>query len=146
MRLPGGQVRVVITDANKNAKPWQADVRAAALAAFRDEVLRGAVKLTLVFHLTRPKGHFGRRGLLPSAPRYPTKKPDALKLSRAVEDSLTGIIFHDDAQVVIESLSKVYADQDGCTVTVETLEDENLLLMPAPDRQKSKPVEENLFA
>lgn len=37
-------------------------------------------------------------------------KPDADKLARAIMDALTGVLFHDDAQVVHFSISKVYAD------------------------------------
>ena len=121
LKLGGGKMRMVITDANAKAKPWQAAVRAEAMLAYRGELLRGPVRLTLTFCLTRPKGHFGMRGLKPSAPAHHIVKPDALKLARAVEDSLAGILFHDDSQIVEEHLSKVYAEQNGCDIEVETL-------------------------
>jgi Holliday junction resolvase RusA-like endonuclease len=37
-------------------------------------------------------------------------KPDVLKLARAVEDALTGILYRDDAQIVTEVLRKRYGD------------------------------------
>jgi Holliday junction resolvase RusA-like endonuclease len=35
-----------------------------------------------------------------------------LKLARAVEDALTGVLWRDDAQIAIEQLSKHYAERD----------------------------------
>ena len=121
LRLPGGKVRVIITDANLEAKPWQAEVRYAALVAYRGEAWSGPLRLTLRFFLTRPKGHFGKKGVRASAPKHPTVKPDALKLARAVEDACTGILWLDDAQIVEEHLSKEYGPQDGCVVEVEEI-------------------------
>lgn len=112
--------RVMIVDANKRSKPWKALVSAAALeVAPRGDLYRGPLTVSMVFYLPRPKGHYGRRGLLPSAPQYPTGKPDVLKLARAVEDACTGILWHDDAQIVHEGLSKTYGDPPGIEVAVK---------------------------
>jgi len=116
---------VILTDANKNAKPWQAEVRNAAWEALPDHwlLMDGPVKLTLRFYRPRPKAHYGTgrnsRVLKDSAPPYPTGRPDALKLARAVEDALTGIIWRDDSQIVVELLEKHYGEPARCEVVVE---------------------------
>jgi len=53
-----------------------------------------------------------------SAPPYPDKKPDCTKLLRALEDSLTGIIWKDDCQIVEQHVSKVYSPNPGAKVFV----------------------------
>jgi Holliday junction resolvase RusA-like endonuclease len=107
-----GRLHVAVTDASgpKGAE-WRAAIRYAAADAVRSNggtLLDGPVMLTLTFLLRRPRGHVGTRGIRPSAPRFPTVKPDVLKLARAVEDAMTGIVWRDDAQVVGESLVKIY--------------------------------------
>lgn len=118
---------MIVTDANQNAKPWQAAVAEKAnetmLAHARGEgvawdLLGGPLALGLCFFITRPKSHFGKRGLLPSAPEFPTGKPDALKLARAVEDALTGVVWRDDAQIVREEITKQYGDPARVEVTI----------------------------
>jgi Holliday junction resolvase RusA-like endonuclease len=80
--------------------------------------LAGPLKLSLSFFLPRPKDHQGARGLLPHAPARPTTRPDLLKLTRAVEDACTGILWRDDAQIVDEELHKAYADGEGARIGV----------------------------
>lgn len=81
-------------------------------------LLEGPIVLHLTFVLPRPKGHFGVKGLRPSAPAYPTVKPDTTKLVRAVEDALTGQVWRDDAQVVEQWARKQYGDQARCEITI----------------------------
>lgn len=112
--------RVIITDDAKKSRPWKAVVSDAAAQAmtFHDPdgtsgylpPLEGPLRLELDFYVPRPKGHVGKRGVLPSAPDFPAVKPDVLKLARAVEDALSGIVYRDDAQIVTEWLSKRYGE------------------------------------
>jgi Holliday junction resolvase RusA-like endonuclease len=99
------------------------------------ELLHGPLHLSLVFCLARPKGHFGSGRnadvVKPSAPRYPTVKPDATKLTRAVEDAMTGIVWRDDAQVVDQYVTKVYDEPERVVVTVRPMEEEQCT-SPAP--------------
>lgn len=69
----------------------------------------GAVAIEAVFAMPRPKSHYNRHGLRADAPTWCTKQPDVDKLERALLDSLTGVAFMDDAQVVETSTRKVYA-------------------------------------
>jgi Holliday junction resolvase RusA-like endonuclease len=116
--------RPIVTEDNRRSKPWMALVQNAALEAMTvhgDEgtsgyapPLEGPLALTLTIYLPRPVGHYGSgrnaERLRPSAPAYPTTRPDATKLLRAIEDSCTGVIWRDDAQVVDQRLRKFYGD------------------------------------
>jgi len=113
----------------QQSKDWESRVAYHAQQAHSGELIDGPVDLELTFYLSRPKCHYGSGRnacvLKLSAPRYPDKRPDTGKLSRAVEDSLTGTIYHDDGQVVDESIRKRYAELGqpaGVDVTVKEIE------------------------
>lgn len=114
-----------IQDNRDKLMPWQAAVGWGAKAAGVRPV-RGAVWLDAIFVFTRPKGHYGKRGLLPSAPKHHTQKPDRDKLERAVLDALTGVAYVDDSQVVAGIALKRWADEGepaGVHITI-ALEEE----------------------
>lgn len=113
--------KTVVVDANPNSRQWKNSVADAARAAYTGELLAGPLALVLRFVLPRPKGHFGRKGLLASAPAYPTTKPDTTKLIRGVEDALTKILWRDDAQVVQQRATKEYGEPARCEVSVVEL-------------------------
>jgi len=104
--------RVIITDDSKRSRPWKAQISDAAIDAMHErELLDGPLLLELLFVVQRAKSHFGARGnVLPSAPAWPTMKPDLLKLARAVEDALSGLVYRDDSQIVAEQLNKTYGE------------------------------------
>jgi crossover junction endodeoxyribonuclease RusA len=72
--------------------------------------MTGPILLEIGFRLPRPKGHYGVKGLRPSAPPYPVTKPDLTKLLRALEDALKGLAWRDDSQVVAQRITKDYTD------------------------------------
>jgi Holliday junction resolvase RusA-like endonuclease len=115
--------RVVITDDCKTSRDWKTDVKYSARAAYQGALITGAIDVTFTFLVTRPKGHYrtGKNaGLLrDSAPKFPTVKPDLLKLARGVEDAITGIIWRDDCLIVDEHLKKRYADVPGVRVEIK---------------------------
>jgi len=104
-----------------NVKPWRLLVAHAAVAAGAP-LMRGPVRLSLVFIFTRPAGHFRKNGTLkPSAPAYHAVKPDGSKLLRSTEDALTGLAFEDDARIVGCTWDKRYAvgdERPGALITV----------------------------
>lgn len=96
---------------------WRSTVALAAREAGVDYLPSGPVLVDLLFALPRPKKHFGKKGLLKSAPRVPVVKPDADKLARAICDALTGIAYHDDAQVTDLVCRKRYAASPPSSMT-----------------------------
>ncbi len=115
------------SDVNKaRLASWDSALRAAALAAIgavtAPPYVGVPIRLTVVWRMKRPAGHYAKTGSLkPSAPRWPACKPDTSKLLRSTEDTLTGIIWDDDGRIVEHFLRKVYADagREGALIIVE---------------------------
>lgn len=105
--------RAIVVDANKKARPWKDQVAQVA-GSFMEgrQLLQGPLELTLRFFVHRPKGHFATSGAVrAAAPRYPAVRPDVLKLARGVEDALSGVVYRDDSQIVVETLTKEYGPE-----------------------------------
>lgn len=115
----------IIIDANAKSGPWKKRVAQVAGEMMRGSGLplfRGAIEASFVFYRRRPKGHFTKAGKLkPSAPVYPLPKPDVLKLARAVEDGLIGVVYNDDSQIVAEHLDKRYGEPERVEIVIREM-------------------------
>lgn len=117
-----------VYESSKAVGPWREAVRAEC-QRHAAEPLTGAVEVTLLFLMPRPKGHYrtGRNaGLLRAgAPSFPASAPDLDKLCRAVLDGLTaGGAYKDDGQVVYLAARKQYcgpAEVPGCMIMAEEI-------------------------
>lgn len=121
--LRNGVPAISVVDDNPKSKGWKKLVAAEARKLWRGrDLLEGPVRLDVTFVRPRPGYHFGtgrNAGVLkPDAPTWCTVKPDALKLARAVEDALTGVVWKDDAQIVDERLLKAYGAPEGVLVRI----------------------------
>lgn len=118
-----GKSRVSIAPANKRQKPWMGVVRLAAQRSYKKPPATGPIVLTIIFHFTRPKSHFGTgkniNKLKPSAPAEHIKKPDLTKLTRAIEDALSGVVWKDDSQVVKQNTYKKYSKFNGALIKID---------------------------
>lgn len=117
--------RVIITEDSKN-RSWRQEVaQAGAVAMAGREPELGALAVTFTFVRPRPRGHFGtgrNAGVVKTgAPAFPITRPDVLKLARAAEDALTGIVWRDDSQIVDERLLKVWGAPERLEVVVRAL-------------------------
>lgn len=128
--------RIVVStvDDCQESKAWKAFVHATAKQAMKAKRLNvldmnadGLKDLTPIrfvarFFRKRPDSHFRKgkfSGLLrDDAPARPTGKPDVLKLSRAVEDALTGAVYKDDSQIISETLTKEFGSENCVCVEV----------------------------
>lgn len=124
--------RPVVTDmSGKPGRDWRQAVASAAAEAC-SEPLSGALAVTMTFYRRRPRSHFrtGRYAhlLRDGAPVYPITRPDVLKLARAAEDAMSGIVYADDAQIVSEHLDKRYGEQPRAVVSVAPAEVEAPIL------------------
>jgi Holliday junction resolvase RusA-like endonuclease len=109
-----GNGRRFVREANPDLKRWRSQVAQAAGDAYAGELLDEAVGLDLVFVRPRPSGHFTTTGGLSAAGRrspYPTGAPDVLKLARAVEDALSGVVWTNDARIVDERIRKAWGER-----------------------------------
>jgi len=120
-----GKIKVIMAPASKKQKPWMAKVSMVAAESYRGYLITGPVDLRIIFNFPRPKSHFGigknSAKLKSNVPIYVTKKPDLTKLTRAVEDALTGIIWKDDSQVVMQSTGKFFCDKPGAKIIIKEL-------------------------
>ena len=110
--------RAMLTDMSEN-RAWRALVSDAAQQAYRGNPIAGPLRLDVIFQMKRPAGDILKSGGFSSNARpAPTTQPDATKLLRCLEDSLKGIIWIDDAQVVEQRVRKIYAPKIGALVTI----------------------------
>ena len=118
-RRSDGSTFVSIVDDNPKSRDWKNAVTAAASQHYTGDLLDCPIDLKLIFYRPRPLGHFGKRGVRASAPAYPVSRPDVLKLARAVEDALTGVIYRDDSQIVTETLIKRFGEPSRVEIIVQ---------------------------
>lgn len=124
-----GKRAIVVDDNSPKLRSFQAEMRDSMRETKPDELHVGAIALTMIVWMRRPKGHFGTGKnasvLKGSAPKHPTGKPDLSKILRAVEDCGTGIWFRDDAQIVTARIEKRYvgpAEEERVFVSAKVLE------------------------
>jgi Holliday junction resolvase RusA-like endonuclease len=128
-----------IREDNPATRPWREAVTWEAVAAMTSgepdsqsrvlgvrPPLDGPLELNVTFVFPRPKSHYGtgrNAGTLKkTAPIWCATKPDVDKLVRAVADSMTGIVYRDDSQLVQVTAVKTYG-QPRAIVVVTTKED-----------------------
>ncbi len=122
---PGGSKRafphrstgkMVVVDDAKGNKRWRQQVAAEAVKTLEGKqwtvsAYKSILKVAFTFYLKRPQAHYRGDRLRLDAPVYHTKRPDTTKLIRSTEDALTGILWNDDAQIVIQSAMKRYCNE-----------------------------------
>ncbi len=108
--LVGGKVR--ITTANRGLAVWRRLVSDVAQHHAPNPLWEGPLAVTLMFRLPEPK-HLPKRRRV-----WPDRRPDLDKLCRACLDSLTGIVWRDDSQVVRLDANKDYG-APGVMIWVE---------------------------
>ena len=124
-----GNPRASVTDSSgKKGKTWRTQVsQQAGFAMNGHEMLDEALSVTFRFYRPRPKGHTtqaGRRSATGRRNPYPTTRPDLLKLARAAEDAMTGVVYRDDSCIVDEHLYKRWGTPSRVEITIERMPDE----------------------
>lgn len=125
--MVGGRPLTRAVEDNPRTAEWRQEVAHAARQVVGADapLIGGPIALRLEFVRPRPKEHWGtgrnKDRLKPSAPKWPTGKPDLTKLTRAVEDALKGVIWCDDSQVVRQEIAKDWGEYFCVKVTIEEL-------------------------
>lgn len=138
----GGRPVFRMRDANPRSYAWKDQVaKEAALARAGHPLLEGPVAIEFVFYRPRNRGDFGtgRNAHLvkDSAPAFPTVAPDALKLARAVEDALSGVLYVDDAQIVDESIKKRFGEPARVEIRAWPMAEQRAADLPMAERVKA---------
>jgi crossover junction endodeoxyribonuclease RusA len=121
IRRKNGKLGVALVESGgEHHRSWREAVAAeartywscAALDAGFEPPLEGPVVATMTFYLPRPKS--AKKSVI-----FPDKKPDSLKLARAVEDALTRILYTDDSRIVTHVIRKRFAVDSPPRVELE---------------------------
>lgn len=127
--------KIITLDACKGSAVWKKLVANCAGIACRKQgwkITSEALVLIGTFIIKRPQSHYrvskklGVAALRDTAPDFHTQKPDALKLMRAVEDAMTGIVYKDDAQIIKTSPLKLWGTGHATLITLRLATPEDL--------------------
>jgi Holliday junction resolvase RusA-like endonuclease len=115
-----GKSTPILVESSKKVKPWrEAVAEAATEALYRLPPaqrlafpLSGPLQAEMVFTL-RPPQRIPADRYVGGVP-YPAAYPDSSKLVRSTEDALTGVLWRDDAQVVLYTFVAKFYPGYGC--------------------------------
>lgn len=115
--IPGKKFPVVTDSKTTELRAFERDVRQLAAVEMDRYTLPCAqeqpFELLLVFYVARPNGDYTAGGELKATARVtPWTKPDLSKLTRALEDALTGLVWDDDSRIVRAVLEKRYSTRE----------------------------------
>jgi len=118
--VPKGWTRPIITSANPKLKSWRQEMCHAAKEAIFESSYTNwpipagiPVALTLRLYFKPPKKE--KR-------KYKPTRPDADKNLRAIGDSLSGIVIHDDSQIAIVHMEKLFGIPERVEIEVSECE------------------------
>lgn len=104
----------------KKTANYESLVKLSAAQAMKGkELIDGPVKLTvtLLFQIPASWSKVKQAAAAQDEIR-PTVKPDCSNILKAIEDSLNGIVWQDDKQVVELTVSKYYSNMPGAYVSI----------------------------
>jgi Holliday junction resolvase RusA-like endonuclease len=88
--------------------------------------LDGPMAMTVIAYMSIPASASGKTKVAMLAQRvWPTKKPDADNILKLVADSLNGLAYVDDKNIVTAKCHKVYSDRPRLEICVVRKEDAN---------------------
>lgn len=97
---------------------WAAIVGLIARQHAPEALLDGPLVADLLFYVKMPKAAAKTR-------KYPVVRPDAENLGKGILDAFSGVLYHDDSQVVDLLIRKRYTyNQEGVRVELRALPDD----------------------
>ena len=105
------------------SRQYKARVAQSFQRAYMGKPLTKPIKITIRAVFGIPKSYSKARAKACLEGRqWPTKKPDADNIAKAVYDALNGLAYEDDKQIVMTNTVKVYGPEAQVEVIVEELE------------------------
>ena len=127
-RLREDKGTLVIDQESAVLKSWMQQIKQTAIGAWAQEHTGYSDKpfiVDITFCMDRPQSHYrtGRYAghVKETAPKRPIVRPDLDKLTRAVNDALTKVVFKDDSQVVEMNVKKIHGYPEGVKVRLYEL-------------------------
>lgn len=93
----------------KKTRDFEKLIKTLAKQEYRADPLEGPLSMHVVFYIKRPKT---------VKREFPTIRPDLTNMVKSLEDSLNGVVYIDDSQIVDMSIHKRYSDQAQIIVTI----------------------------
>lgn len=128
----------MLDTSGEKGKTWRSAIHSSAFEAMKKAgipLFDGPVTLTVEFLMPRPKKHFvsndTSKNLRDDSPTASMSGADIDKLERQLNDSLTGVVFRDDKQVVEVHKFKRYGSFPGAKVSVESFAENSLTTKPS---------------
>ena len=82
------------------------------VAQFREKPFIDAILLEINFYLKRPKSHYNKYDIKPTAPKWKTTKPDLDNHIKFYLDCMSkGVVFKDDNQIISIVATKNFCDE-----------------------------------
>ena len=117
--------RGVIAYEKKEMKAWRVECSKLIKKNFKtEELIEGPLKIDVVFYIQPPKYISSKRKLrekLEAEEIFCSKKPDIDNFLKALLDSMTGIVFKDDGQVVECRARKLYSLEPRIKFTIKEI-------------------------
>ena len=112
-----------MVEASKYVARWRREIAAVAKEHMQGmEPTEQCLEVDLEFYFPRPKTHLTAAGdVKATAPTFRAQRPDVDKLTRAVLDACTGIVYADDSQVVCLVARKEYGEIPGVNVYIQSV-------------------------
>ena len=107
--IRGGKIATYNT---KKATAYEAAIREYVQSKYDGEPLEGPLKICISAYFQKPKS---------SKLTWHTVKPDADNIAKAICDSLNGVLWHDDKQIVFLDVMKSYWDRGEIVLRVYEL-------------------------
>ena len=105
------------------AEGWKSQIAEAMRPHIPTLPLFGPIQVTIAFYMRRPKSHYGKRGLKPTAPTWHAQKPDCDNALKAALDALTLLrVWNDDAQVAQALVSRRWENGNGPGASISILQ------------------------
>lgn len=104
------------------SRSYQSLVREAAQAKWQREPSAGPFNLSVTVSVLRPKAHYLRGVLRPSAPDLCCRRPDLDNVAKQIGDALNGVVWRDDAQINTLRVERIWSHiADRVEVIIEEI-------------------------